>query len=943
MLNRPFSASAWLSHTNCASNQSAASLLPPQSYAQLLTAKSTGLHSCFIPGWHGEGLLSKSSVKLKNTLKELAQDARVQFQSFKNTNFSFKNAVFEEFTSFINDNEFDDIPALSLIDDAQALWNHLFNPDSPAKNILTQFLDRFCFQAVTIYVLKIRFILNIIKVQNLKTSDNILMNPNSFLGSIFQMGGPLAMDCEALKKNTFSWYRPSGLYKDLLEEVKSVVGKLSVAELMKVTTFCKEAYIVNDHLNFRDRNYSHSLSHLATGLFINQFILQFPKWSEAKKTCVANQTGPKVINTKFTGQYISSLSQSHWLAQESKEHVKWNNIISPEFMSGANLNKAQGSYLKIFNELHFLNFLVTLSSEQHASTLSFVSRIMREKYSKQNIESELPMSALWKNQESVESKTSLLYDRIILNLPDMPKTNPHHFLVTQINSQLKDLTHDGLLFVLTNQKLFVPSHSERTGQLLESVSCLANVSLEEVKGKGELSSFLYILKKKPKQKTTQVNSVLKTSQKESCYSFRCLGPLQHFGLFQKIVSSIENFFQNKSNTTPAHRHHIDNSFLLEFFQDAIIDGKLINSADQDSKRVTHPHFFKNLTELFLPLENLFAIEQFSAPNDHISQNQTLMADAMQINQFPLLLVVNYTQMERPEIELTSMNTFEAKREKYGTAFYAYFGLLPKVGELNINIFRDYFTSDIGRQVLQLSLGNGPTKMKSKVRGLLIPKFFLQTDFPIEAAHHQFFKMSADNLINLHPDEFKKSFKYHMSFIMKDFAKYPWYTSGLLSALKQELEKMLDQFGLSGSAQNINYTNPLVINGLTSCRSHSLFPRHPDIYTKMLSPQINSVLTRLQLQTDKEDNQCLQLIHQNEVIAELYSEKEMLLFLKFIMNEAKGASIGQILQGVQVPSINDLKQSLKSFQNAQNTFKDATTEITQELNGVFFSQSSKHNA
>jgi hypothetical protein len=325
MVNRPFSASAWLTHTN-AGNQSEAVQLSTHSSADFYANKkialeinnTKGLHSCFIPGWHGESLLSKSSVVLKNTLKELRQDAQVQFQSLKQTNQSFKNLVFEEFTSYITQNEFDDTPSLAFIDDAASLWIHLFKADSPAKGILTPFIERFCFQAVTIYILKIRFILNIIKVQKLQVSDNILINPNSFLANTFQMGGPLAMDCEALKKNTFSWYRPSPLYKDLLVELKNVVGKVSVAELMKITTFSREAYITNDHLNFKDRNYSHSLSHLSTGLFINQFLLQFPKWSEGKKSQTINQVGPKVINTKFTGQYISSLSQSHWLAQESK-------------------------------------------------------------------------------------------------------------------------------------------------------------------------------------------------------------------------------------------------------------------------------------------------------------------------------------------------------------------------------------------------------------------------------------------------------------------------------------------------------------------------------------------------------------------------------------------------------------------------------------------------
>ena len=69
MVNRPFSASAWLNHTN-ASNQSEAVQLSSHSSANFfakekispIESNTRGLHSCFVPGWQGEGLLSKSSV-----------------------------------------------------------------------------------------------------------------------------------------------------------------------------------------------------------------------------------------------------------------------------------------------------------------------------------------------------------------------------------------------------------------------------------------------------------------------------------------------------------------------------------------------------------------------------------------------------------------------------------------------------------------------------------------------------------------------------------------------------------------------------------------------------------------------------------------------------------------------------------------------------------------
>ena len=62
-----------------------------------------------------------------------------------------------------------------------------------------------------------------------------------------------------------------------------------------------------------------------------------------------------------------------------------------------------------------------------------------------------------------------LYDRIVLSLCQTPKKNPHHLLVTKILKEGESLSNNGYLYVFSNQKLFVPSHSERVEGLLKKI------------------------------------------------------------------------------------------------------------------------------------------------------------------------------------------------------------------------------------------------------------------------------------------------------------------------------------------------------------------------------------------------------------------------------------------------------------------------------------------
>ena len=161
------------------------------------------------------------------------------------------------------------------------------------------------------------------------------------------------------------------------------------------------------------------------------------------------------------------------------------------------------------------------------------------------------------------------------------------------------LKKDGMIFVFSNQKLFVPSHSDRVEQLLRDFKLEACFNLEELKGKGEIAHFIYVLTKRGaapgiSKHFFEVNKKVK----ESCLSFEFKGILSRFNKFNKLVEELQHFTRHKNAvTTPIYLNEIERDLSFEFHQDAIIEGKLVSSVStKENGHLPHPSFFKNLTK-----------------------------------------------------------------------------------------------------------------------------------------------------------------------------------------------------------------------------------------------------------------------------------------------------------------------------------------------------------
>jgi hypothetical protein len=886
-----------------------------------------------IPGWKGEGLITASAIIIKNILSNLSIDALSLFKKTCSSSKSMKIQTYNEFLLFAKYAEIDH----SEIKQFQDFWLHFQDETSPLKKHIDNFLKVHCFRAVAIYLFRIKFILDLAKEQNLFLSEDVLMNPLSFLAKIFVKNSSTELICESLQINQYSWYRPSLEYKDSLSKLKESFETVTLTELIKLISTPKDDKI------YSIRNYSHSLSHLSFGLFINDLIIKFPLWlnPEEKKPFSFDQKVcllPKTINTRFSGNHVSSLALSHWLAQESNIKLsQWNNLICPEF-DGCEF--IDGQFLKICQELQFLSFLTRVAAVHKYEIIPFICKIMKEKY-RPLIEESAAQPSFFNLGELPSSDK--LFHRLVLNLTDLPKTNPHHYLVQQIMSQKSFLKKDAVIFVFTNQKLFVPSQSERVEQLLKEFKVEACLNFEDLKGKGEIAHFGYVL--------TLRKSVLKRDKhlfeinrkaKESCLSFEFSGNLTRFNKFNKLVLEFQSFIKNKNPiSNPIYVNDIEKEITFKFHQDAIIDGKLVSSVStKENGHLPHPSFFKNLTKSSTSLDTFFQVDSINH-EDSLAGKKNISSEMLGLNlkvekQYPLLLIVNQNDPMDVSLELVPIEAYRSKLENYGTAFIYYFGLKPKHPTINLNVFREYFTSPLGHQIIQLQLSDGASKLKAKLKSLLVPSFFSSTSQMPEQTKKKFDLLDNDYkfLRNVHPKEVMTQFQELKQHFGEASLNYPWHTLSLLSHFKLQLKEIVSE--LEDSKGNaFNFNNSLISNELVLKKSFSIYPKNQDVYVefkikdpKELQLPMTSILIR-----SLEDITLLIIKHNDRDIVHLNTSKIMANFIKFILQNAHGIKIADILTNLKVPTTLDLESITSKFEeikNVQLTLQTETENLISQL-------------
>lgn len=900
-----------------------------------------------VPGWSGDGIISKNALGLKNNLQILVESASEQLIKV-NTNKKLKQTIYQEFLAYAEEHSLH----LHELDSAANFWYHLQRENSPHQEALEQFKNLYCFRAVTIYLYKIRFILILSQEMGVKVTETSLMNPNSFFHKLFKKGSSRELQAECLQLNEYSWYRPEQDDKIIINHLKDQLPNISLTEIIKIFSQDSHANREENKLDFQDSEYSHSLSHKSFGLFINKLLIELPLWLEPKNFLQSPETcALKVLNTKFSGEALSSLSLSHCLAQEQNSFMKWEQIISPDFCGDKFHN---GNFLKYCHDLHFLTFLVHMAKRQEHNPLDLLCHVMNEKKNK-GLQSFDQMS-MFMDHENV---AGTVYDRNILNLANLPKKNPHHQFCHQVLAQYETTPEDGYVYVLTNQKLFIPSQSEKVENLLKKFQLKASFNLEELVGKGEISNHIFIFQKKPERSNPgfDMNAILmgpaiNKVKKETCLNFRLTGQLNQFQNFESFVNELGDMFANKKLAhSPIYQKELNSELSLEFHQDVIVKGKLISSVSNDPGKITHPNFFKNLTKTCLPLSYFFRIE--SIQNQSTRKNQ-LANDFLGIpenhqNHFPMILVVDHRSSTHTKLSIASSESYQGLVEKYGHAYYQYFGLTPKVEQINFNLFREFFNSPIGLQIIQLSLGGGAVKTKAKLNALLIPRFFTEASELPEYLENslKLLGMTCTTLMGMHPQDIESQFAEIHGQVEELIAKYPWQILGRLSHFKTNIHNCLEDFAYNqkDGKLKVDFRNPLIKNPLVSLESFPLLPKHNDVFLKLESesPQdIHLPLERVEFSShdNEEQGDSLRFFSGDKHIITLYSDRKMLDFVKFITDGAGSLPISALVQNLKLPRLEELQKVIDSYTLLQESLEKIENENQGLITKLFTQQISQ---
>jgi len=855
----------------------------------------------FVPGWKGDSLPSKNTAILSQSITALWHEAINQLKAIKKPTTTLANMIHEEFLLYCSTRE------LSLIglESPLEFWRQLQDENSAHFEQLSIFRDIYCFRAVTVYMFKIRF-LNIL-MREIKQPFNVahMANPSNLITKLFRPGSSSELVCDSFRPNCYSWFRPCSDKDQVhLDKLRHILENTHITGMVKMCSF---KTINTDALKnkkvFDDSPYSHSLSHCSFGRFLTLNLVYMPQWLN-EKTHTCPTTKPKtlgVIKTKFTGDQLTSLCLSHWLAQEDNVNKVWEDIICPDF-EGKDFT--DGSFVKICHELQFLTFLVKVAKEQDFSVLQLISKIMREKY--ETSSNGLGQFSLFSREQGASTGG---FKRIVLNLINQPKSNPHQHLISKVREQLKDLDRDGWLFVLTNQKLFVPSRTDKLQQLLGMAKVHAGISLENVKGKGEIPNYLYVFTHRD-LKTFPANA------RESYQNFQWDGELKMFSQFSWFAKEFENFvFSKKAYATPLFQAEKD-GLSYNFHQDALFEGKLLTSANEDNSQITHPSFFKKLTGRCVPFDQFFQLEtlEYQATANAKEDFLGLMFKTKQHH--PYVLIVDNRDPGEMSLELISSEAYKAKREEYGNAYFHYFGLMPKMNNLNPNLFKTFFNSVLGKQLIQLSLGGSTSNLKSKLSSTLIPGFFAYPKFyssDVTTALSILEKTSND-LLATHPKDVEAQFEMSERIIRDSVETYSWHSLSMLSSFKVQL--MSASQSLEKSPEVINYQNPLILTPLLELSAKPLLPHHDDLYVKVITSDRPSLNLKLEtVNFNKFQQNCsLELLHKGEVIIELHGSEEYLHFVRFILTGSLGAPISQILHGLQLPSASDLQKVVSNYRD-----------------------------
>jgi hypothetical protein len=866
---------------------------------------------CFVPGWKGDSLPSKAVIKFDRLITLIHQDIKNELLKTKDFPRSIKFGLHNEFLSYAE--------SMGLhfegLDDLGRFWSMIDAEKLKQHPQIAEFVDIFTNRVAAITFYKLRFISSLINACSLELNDRALLYPTSFLSQIFRKGSQLELNSRSLESNLYSWYQPHEKMKDVMKELLLLAPHLSITEITKNVSL--RTQVRQEQPNV----YSHALSNVSFGLFLNSLQINYPIWLETIENRSVLSGGleqEQIISCKYRGDYLESLSLSHWLAQENNKDFRWYEFLCPDFKGKEFVS---GLFIKICNELQFLTFLAHKAVNQGERPAEYISRIMGGHF--RNRKNAGPRGGLLLEDTST-------YDRVVLNLCHFPKNNPQHFLMAQIMDQVKFLKPNGYLFVLSSKKLFVPSLRDRLEPVLRELKTEAIFDLENVKGKGELGSYIYIFRKVAR----------KDDEKQLCSYFRLTAELENFHQFACITEHLRTFYLSNLNESPAMSQlDFPGSFRIEFFQEAVSGGMLIHSASDDSSRITHPSYFKSLLDSCMPLNTFFEIRSISSGEK--LQNESALNLGLKRDP-SYFLVVDFRGPE-VNLEMHPADTFRSIYSDYGESLCSYFQLTPKLSGLNPNLLRNFFLSPVGKQIAALTFSGGHNLVKGALSKLLVPKFFAKNELMPEQIREAFkvLEMSEQDLLAASPQVVRSSLM-HVTQISRDlFPRYACEILSRFSSMERVLQGLAAKFNDSRYGQKISFNNPMIQQQLVQLPTAALFPDNQDIYVEFVAGSGPSVIhapvteTRLQVSHEGELKlYALDLLSHNQTIVRIHSEELMVLFIQFILAQAPNVPASKLLSAVHVPSLANLKTVVEETSSFKLVYQEMLQLIQSTISEAF---------
>jgi len=879
--------------------------------------EGSSLNRFFVPGWKGESLVSKEVKEFNLTLKKIHYDVKNKFKSIPFLNSKLKFAIYNEFLSFAEFKAYN----FTGIDSIEDFFSEIKNEDSAHKDKLDQFIDIYTFRTTVIFILKLRFISILVKKTDQKFDEKSLFYPNSFLTRVFRKGSSTELNSEALNQNVYSWYRPD---EDLRFALKSFY---EMSDSLSITQLIKNISIISEKTLAHEAEYSHSLSHKHFGLFLNSLLINYPIWLQKfnprfKRSFRSSNSNLDIISSKYDGDYLESLSLSHWLAQEENRSVKWDQILCPSFQSG---NFDAGLFTKVINELQFLTFLSQIAIEQGKKPISFICEVMKGHLENRKL-SGLGQKDLFNDISSNRST----YDRLILNLAEHPKSNAQHYILNTVSKNINTIKDNGLIFVISSKKIFIPSQKTKIESFLNKFNLESVFDFSSIEGKGEVGNYIYIFSKNLKSNSNE--------DKKSFLNFRLSGNLNTFQEFEKVTKLTQDFFVSNFKDIPSISAKEMGGFNFEFFQDAIVSGKMIHASTRDSSKITHPHFFNNLMKSCTTFDNFFEIKPIK------TQDNEFFDDGLGLSQkkylAPHIAIIDMRNRNETKIEITSSSTLEAKIETYGKSLCFYFEINSKWPGLDIESVKAFLNSTIGVQLIDLTFNNQLRRAKSNFNKLLLPKFLIQSK---EIPEHissalKSLSYSSEQILETHPQELQKQFK-DLSMLLTDLANdYPEQVISKVSSFKKSISACLRLFDFAQRKSVLNFNNPILKTPLLLSKTTPIYPNNEDIFldfnNETSAKIIHSPLTSFK--TVSSINEGLKTyridLYSGELkVLSLYSDIEMIQFLEYLFSNVIGASISQVIQGIKVPELENLKSIIESFNQMQTSLFELDSELKPYLN------------